>query len=167
MKMNKTYYPIMAAACLAFGALIPMSSGDENQESPTIKATPVAKDDRMLKELNSELIDPLNEQAKLWGSFSRRGPTHDVSYYLVENSEKESAAERSFTVMMKQTPLSKTGKEKTSEYLKLRYQTALGKRMDQARRTGRDSQHRLRHQISRDRSEQPSLVTTRRYPPLR
>ena len=122
MKMNKTYYPIMAAACLAFGALIPMSSGDENQESPTIKATPVAKDDRMLKELNSELIDPLNEQAKLWGSFSRRGPTHDVSYYLVENSEKETTADRSFIVMMKQTPLSKTGKEKTSEYLKLRYQ---------------------------------------------
>ena len=121
MKTNKTYYPIMAATCLAFGALIPMSSGDENQDSPTVHATPIAKDDKMLKELNSALIDPLNEQAKRWGSFSRRKPTHSISYYLVENSEKESAPGRTFSVMMKQTPLSKTGKEKNSEYLKLRY----------------------------------------------
>ena len=122
MKTNKTYYPIVAAACLAFGALIPMSPGDENQESPAIKATPIANEDKMLKELNTELIDPLNVQATLWGSFSRRGPTHSVSYYLVENREKDTPAERSFTIMKKQTPLSKAGTEKTSEYLKLRYQ---------------------------------------------
>jgi len=125
MKMNKTYYPIVAASCLAFGALAPMSSGDESRQSQTATPTQAAKADRLVNALKERIVDPLNEQAKLFGHFSRREPTHTVSYFLVENAAKSPKGQRNFSVMLKQTPILKGAKETNSEYLKLRH-TAKG-----------------------------------------
>ena len=121
MKTNKNYYPIIAASCLTFGMLIPVSSGGEKESFEKPKAAKVAAKDKVVEALTSSVIDPLTQQAKRSARFSRRAPTHSTSYHLVESSMKSTEGLRLFSVMVKHMPMRKSAKETTSEFLKLRY----------------------------------------------
>ena len=120
MKTNKKYYPVIAASCLAFGALIPVSAG-EKEPSKLATQVQAAEDDALIEALNARVIDPLNEQAKRFGEFSRRGPSHKTSYHLVESTQKSDEGQRNFTIVLKKTPFVKGAKSTDSDYLKLRY----------------------------------------------
>ena len=121
MKKNKTHLTLAAATTLALGAIVSLSSGDEHKPQPVPEMETVAKEDVATLHLNAKVIDPLNQQAKRRNQFSRKMPTYQTSYYLVEASKKSSAGKRSFIVMKKQKPFMKEAKETSSEYLQLRY----------------------------------------------
>lgn len=121
MKTPKNYYPMIAAAALGLGALIPVSLGDEKDNGPGTLNVVVAKQDPVEARLNETIVDPLNLQARQRMRFSRLGPTHSTSYHLAEITDKPVAGERRYQLMMTRTSFRKGSTPEKSEFLKVRY----------------------------------------------
>ena len=121
MKTPKNYYPMIAAAALGLGALIPVSFGDEKKNNPDTPNVVVAKQDPVEAHLNETIVNPLNLQATQRMRFSRMGPRHSTSYHLVEITDKPVAGERKYQLMMTRTSFRKGSTPEKSEFLKVRY----------------------------------------------
>jgi len=123
MKHPKNYYPVIAAAALATGALIPAGSGEEKTSVvPQIQMKAVPQDP-VVDRINEEIILPLNQQAKRQPFFSRRGPTSTTNYQLVETTGKTGETtgnERQFQVMNITTRLGSKNKPQSSVFLEIR-----------------------------------------------
>lgn len=124
MKTPKTSYPLIAATVIIAGVIIPSSFGGEKPTVQNALILSQTQADAVSKLVEANVVQPLNHQAKLRSSFSRKRSTHSTSYHLVETTTKGSQSARTFTVMQKVVPLhvkSKSGEAKSSHYLKLRH----------------------------------------------
>jgi len=121
MKTNKNDYPLVVGALVACAAILPITFAGE-KEFPEIKQVAVSSEnDAVVQVLEERIIKPLNLQAKRYSRMSRKGPSAETKYHLVETTSKDAVGERTFTVVRNLTHFSKSKAPTTTDYLKLRY----------------------------------------------
>ncbi len=121
MKTPKTYYPVLVAAVIAAGAFIPTTFGGEKDPAPEAQQSAATQSDPVLVSLNEKLVHPLRQQAKRWALMSRKGPSSETSYHIVETDTKTPAGIREFQITQVSTPFNQKQKPVSKDYLKVRH----------------------------------------------